>query len=159
MVRVVSSRLLAVWLLTAVEAALSEVAVWLLTAVEVADAALLCERADVGVWLLIAVVASSVLSGRLRSSRAALLAVRLLLGVWLLTAVDAADAALQRERADVAVWLAVAVASSGGVSPCGACRQVLMEFGDMSVILVDVDQEHAVRRHALSELLPHGFSL
>ena len=114
MVRVVSSRLLAVWLLTAVEAALerAEVAVWLLTAVEVADAALLCERADVGVWLLIAVVASSVLSGRLRSSRAALLAVRLLLGVWLLTAVDAADAALLCERADVAVWLAVAVASS-----------------------------------------------
>ncbi|HAY78225.1 MAG TPA: cytidine deaminase [Planctomycetaceae bacterium] len=56
-------------------------------------------------------------------------------------------------------FAAVAVASSGGVSPCGACRQVLMEFGDMSVILVDVDQEHAVRRHALSELLPHGFSL
>ena len=77
---------------------------------EVADAALLCERADVGIWLLIAVVPSSVvLSGRLRSSRAALLAVRLLLGVWLLTAVDAA---LLRERADVAVWLAVAVASS-----------------------------------------------
>ncbi len=56
-------------------------------------------------------------------------------------------------------FAAVAVASSGGVSPCGACRQVLMEFGDMSVILVDVDQEHAVRRHSLSELLPHGFSL
>ena len=37
-------------------------------------------------------------------------------------------------------FAAVAVASSGGVSPCGACRQVLMEFGDMSVILVDVDQ-------------------
>ena len=55
-------------------------------------------------------------------------------------------------------FAAVAVASSGGVSPCGACRQVLMEFGDMSVILVDVDQEHAVRRHALSELVPHGFS-
>ncbi len=84
---------------------------------EVADAALLCERADVGIWLLIAVVPSSVvLSGRLRSSRAALLAVRLLLGVWLLTAVDAADAALLRERADVAVWLAVAVASSAPLS-------------------------------------------
>ena len=90
MVRVVSSRLLAVWLLTAVEAAL--VAVWLLTAVEVADAALLCERADVAVWLAVAVASSVLLRGRRRSSREE--ARLLVLGVWLLTAVEVADGAL-----------------------------------------------------------------
>jgi cytidine deaminase len=36
--------------------------------------------------------------------------------------------------------LAVAVATSGGYAPCGACRQVLSEFGPaMEVILIDAD--------------------
>lgn len=41
--------------------------------------------------------------------------------------------------------------------PCGICRQVLWEFadGDMRIILFDGEN---VRSHALSELLPLGFS-
>jgi cytidine deaminase len=54
-------------------------------------------------------------------------------------------------------WVAIAVASRGAVTPCGACRQFLAEFGnDMLVLSVDADSEE-VRRFRLSELLPHAF--
>ena len=37
---------------------------------------------------------------------------------------------------------AIAIASSGGVLPCGACRQVLLEFcPQLTVLLVDVDKQ------------------
>jgi cytidine deaminase len=55
---------------------------------------------------------------------------------------------------------AVAVTSNlaGIAYPCGACRQVLMEFGPaMEVVLFDLKGE--VRRYALKELLAHPFSL
>ncbi len=39
--------------------------------------------------------------------------------------------------------------------PCGICRQMLMEFGDMDVVL---DQNGTLRVHKLSELLPHSFT-
>jgi cytidine deaminase len=56
--------------------------------------------------------------------------------------------------------VAVAVATSGGHSPCGACRQVLSEFGPaMEVLLVDVDQPQPPRRTSLDKLLPEQFSL
>ncbi|MFO1062889.1 MAG: cytidine deaminase [Pirellulales bacterium] len=57
-------------------------------------------------------------------------------------------------------WDAVAVASRGGVSPCGACRQFMMEFAPhMEVFLVD-DQTGKVGRFAtLAELLPGYFEL
>lgn len=53
---------------------------------------------------------------------------------------------------------AVAVASVGGAMPCGACRQVLAEFGmDVFVYTIDViDGEQKMRR--LSDLLPDAFS-
>jgi len=55
------------------------------------------------------------------------------------------------------VWRAIAVASQGGVTPCGACRQFLTEFGnDMLVISVDSATGQR-RRYSLSELLPHAF--
>jgi len=55
-------------------------------------------------------------------------------------------------------WQAVAVASRGGVTPCGACRQFLAEFGnDLIVLCVDAETK-AVTRFRLSELLPHSFS-
>lgn len=58
----------------------------------------------------------------------------------------------------VRAWQAVAVASRGGVTPCGACRQFLAEFGnDLIVLCVDAETK-AVRRYQLSELLPHSFS-
>jgi cytidine deaminase len=55
---------------------------------------------------------------------------------------------------------AVAVATSGGHSPCGACRQVLSEFGPaMEVLLVDADNPSNVRTTSLAHLLPDQFSL
>ena len=54
-------------------------------------------------------------------------------------------------------WRAIAIASVGGVTPCGACRQFLSEFGtDITVICVDViDGTRRVRK--LSQLLPDAF--
>lgn len=55
---------------------------------------------------------------------------------------------------------ALAVAASGGVTPCGACRQVLAEFGDqLAVLVVDADQPGRVTEMNLRELLPHRFVL
>ena len=58
------------------------------------------------------------------------------------------------------VLVAVAVATAGGHSPCGACRQVLAEFGGtMEVLLVDADKRQPVRQFSLEELLPGQFRL
>lgn len=51
---------------------------------------------------------------------------------------------------------AIAVATGNGVLPCGACRQVLNEFGpDMRVIVADA--EGNTRTYRLRDLLPGGF--
>lgn len=53
---------------------------------------------------------------------------------------------------------AIAVASSGGVTPCGACRQVLAEFGeDFPVLLVDSRSGKLVTQWSLAKLLPGTF--
>jgi cytidine deaminase len=52
---------------------------------------------------------------------------------------------------------AIAVVTDDGGSPCGACRQVLSEFGtDIQVIITD---EQGAIQHQLTvgELLPNGF--
>ncbi len=55
---------------------------------------------------------------------------------------------------------AVAVVTSGGASPCGACRQVLAEFGgSMDVLLVDANDPKNVRTMTLDKLLPEQFEL
>ena len=52
----------------------------------------------------------------------------------------------------------IAVASPGGVAPCGACRQVLAEFSDeLVVLLVDSDNPSTSRRTTINELLPLRF--
>ena len=51
------------------------------------------------------------------------------------------------------------VAPSNALSPCGACRQVLAEFGEMVVVCADSRNPRKVRLHLLSELLPHAFKL
>jgi len=51
--------------------------------------------------------------------------------------------------------LAVATATSPPVSPCGACRQVLAEFGDFPVILANPDGERHIT--SVTELLPEAF--
>ena len=53
--------------------------------------------------------------------------------------------------------LALAVATDNAGSPCGACRQVLVEFaGDIPVYLVDEDRQ--VSETTLHRLLPNHFS-
>lgn len=54
-------------------------------------------------------------------------------------------------------WRAIAIATVGGVTPCGACRQFLAEFGlDVTVIMVDViNGTKKIKK--LSHLLPDAF--
>jgi cytidine deaminase len=55
--------------------------------------------------------------------------------------------------------VAVAVVTKGGHSPCGACRQVLSEFGPtMDVIMADADDPTRVTTTTLDKLLPSSFS-
>ena len=51
------------------------------------------------------------------------------------------------------------VAPSASLSPCGACRQVLAEFGEMVVICADSRNTKRIHINLLSELLPHTFKL
>ncbi len=43
------------------------------------------------------------------------------------------------------------------VSPCGACRQVMSEFGDFEVILANLQGK--VTTTKVSDLLPHAFRM
>lgn len=55
-------------------------------------------------------------------------------------------------------WRAIAVSSRGGVTPCGACRQFLMEFApDMEVLLVDSNDRSVQYLSTLKQLLPAAF--
>ena len=57
-------------------------------------------------------------------------------------------------------WRAIAVASRGAVTPCGACRQVLHEFGGaLEVILVDGESRQVRSRWTAELLLPGAFVL
>ena len=54
-------------------------------------------------------------------------------------------------------FVAIAVSSQGGGSPCGACRQVLCEFGLETAVLL-VDETGAItHRTTLRVLLPYSF--
>ena len=58
------------------------------------------------------------------------------------------------------VLTALAIASRGGAWPCGACRQVLAEFGSkMKVFVFDVDDPTKVQLTTLDQLLPDQFEL
>jgi cytidine deaminase len=53
---------------------------------------------------------------------------------------------------------AMAIASPGGHAPCGACRQVMVEFaGNMAVILVDADDPQQATDSSVATLLPASF--
>ena len=53
-------------------------------------------------------------------------------------------------------FTAVAVVTENGVTPCGACRQVLAEFGpQMTVIVADTSGHRRI--YSLAELLPDAF--
>jgi cytidine deaminase len=55
--------------------------------------------------------------------------------------------------------LAVAVANAGGgaCSPCGACRQVIYEFGPEAIVFYQ--GQHGDKQSHITELLPEGFRL
>jgi cytidine deaminase len=57
--------------------------------------------------------------------------------------------------------VAVAVCTADGGTPCGACRQVLLEFTpdpETCAVWV-VKPDEIVRRYTLAELIPFGFRL
>lgn len=50
------------------------------------------------------------------------------------------------------------IASAGGVSPCGACRQVLAQFApQLPILLIDALQPERVAEVNLADLLPGRF--
>ena len=52
----------------------------------------------------------------------------------------------------------IAVAASPLASPCGACRQVIVEFGDeIEIISVNPDQIEEYSRWRITDLLPDHF--
>jgi cytidine deaminase len=56
--------------------------------------------------------------------------------------------------------VAVVIVLEGPGSPCGACRQVLAEFGqDFTVLLVDAATGAPVKQWTIGELLPDAFRL
>jgi len=54
-------------------------------------------------------------------------------------------------------FVAIAVVTENGGTPCGACRQMLREFGEDLVILIG-DTEGRYRETTLRQLLPDSFS-
>jgi cytidine deaminase len=52
---------------------------------------------------------------------------------------------------------AIAVVTEKGITPCGACRQVLMEFGEDIQVIV-ADEAGGYRVFSLQELLPEAFT-
>jgi len=55
-------------------------------------------------------------------------------------------------------WLAMAVATPGGHSPCGACRQVIVEFApELPILLVDSDHPDRIIETDMKALLPGRF--
>jgi cytidine deaminase len=65
-------------------------------------------------------------------------------------------AAVKAVSAGERQFVAIAVVTDNGGSPCGACRQVLAEFGpQMRIILADSAGKS--REYSMSELLPDSF--
>ena len=53
---------------------------------------------------------------------------------------------------------AIAVVTDNGGSPCGACRQMLVEFGlDLKILLIDGEGK-VLRETTLRKLLPDAFT-
>jgi cytidine deaminase len=54
-------------------------------------------------------------------------------------------------------FAAIAVVTSNGGTPCGACRQVMAEFGLDTLVLIADGNGNLVQEIRLSELLPGAF--
>lgn len=66
---------------------------------------------------------------------------------------SASTGADDRRILAVAVW----APKSAPCFPCGACRQVLHEFGCADVIVAAPDAPEGVRAYPFEQILPHGF--
>lgn len=55
-------------------------------------------------------------------------------------------------------FTAVAVVTPNGGTPCGACRQVLVEFNPGMVVLIGNPEGELLRETTLSALLPESFN-
>ena len=56
-------------------------------------------------------------------------------------------------------FIAVAVVANGAVSPCGACRQLLIEYAPKAEVFVaDPATPTDILRHTVAGLLPAAFS-
>lgn len=77
--------------------------------------------------------------------------------VYSLTVCAERNAVFQAVTHGQKTFQAIAVATDNGGSPCGACRQVMTEFGpDMLVIMLDAKGEIVLEMTA-RELLPDAF--
>jgi len=57
-------------------------------------------------------------------------------------------------------FIAIAVAATPLASPCGACRQFIVEFGkEIQVISVDADDPSKILRWSSGDLIPDSFEL
>jgi len=54
-------------------------------------------------------------------------------------------------------FVALAVVTSNGGTPCGACRQVMAEFGLDTIVLIADTQGNLKQEASVSELLPGAF--
>jgi cytidine deaminase len=54
-------------------------------------------------------------------------------------------------------FLAIAVVTKNGGSPCGACRQVLAEFGQDTLVIIADEAGHVVDEKSVRDLLPGAF--
>lgn len=52
----------------------------------------------------------------------------------------------------------IAVVTDNGGSPCGACRQVLAEFGLSTIVLMADGKAQLVKQTSVGELLPEAFT-
>jgi len=56
-------------------------------------------------------------------------------------------------------FTAIAVVTSNAGAPCGACRQVLSEFGLDTIVLIADEQRNVVVETTVRELLPRAFGM
>lgn len=52
---------------------------------------------------------------------------------------------------------AIAVATKNGGTPCGACRQVMAEFGTDTIVLIANEAGELLQKYTVAELLPNSF--
>jgi cytidine deaminase len=53
--------------------------------------------------------------------------------------------------------VAVVASGEGHTWPCGACRQVLYEFGRGDLVVISESSDGELEDHSLAELLPNAF--